>query len=215
MLRFGAATKLSLPAFRRNLATHALSTPAAGTYNLVEKIVQKYAVDLTPGSHVKSGDYVSIRPGTVMTHDNTGPVISKFGSIGATSIFNPDQVVFALDHDVQNKSAKNLEKYSKIESFARQHGIDFYPAGGGSGIRCWWRRGMRFRRRWRWRATRTRTCMGGGVFGYADCEDGCSGDLGDGPDVVADTGGGQGRVEGRAAQGRYGQRRHRGALRLL
>ncbi len=24
------------------------------------------------------------------------------------------------------------------------------------------------------------------MFGYADCEDGCSGDLGDGPDVVAD-----------------------------
>ncbi len=131
MLRFTAAPRLfAPPTVRRNLATHAAVNPATGTYNLVEKIVQKYAVDLSPGSHVKSGDYVSIRPGTVMTHDNTGPVISKFGSIGATSIFNPDQVVFALDHDVQNKSAKNLEKYSKIESFARQHGIDFYPAEG-------------------------------------------------------------------------------------
>ncbi|TKY90385.1 hypothetical protein EX895_000383 [Sporisorium graminicola] len=134
MLRFGAAARLSAPStLRRSLATHAAVNPASGTYNLVEKIVQKYAVDLTPGSHVKSGDYVSIRPGTVMTHDNTGPVISKFGSIGATSIYNPDQVVFALDHDVQNKSAKNLEKYSKIESFARKHGIDFYPAGRGIG----------------------------------------------------------------------------------
>lgn len=132
MLRFGAA-RLSTPSLRRSLATHAAINPATGTYNLVEKIVQKYAVDLSPGSHVKSGDYVSIRPGTVMTHDNTGPVISKFGSIGATSIYNPDQVVFALDHDVQNKSAKNLEKYSKIESFARKHGIDFYPAGRGIG----------------------------------------------------------------------------------
>ncbi len=77
-----------------------------------------------------------------MTHDNTGPVISKFGSIGATSIFNPDQVVFALDHDVQNKSAKNLEKYSKIESFAVSTGSISIRRGGGSGIRCWWRRGM-------------------------------------------------------------------------
>lgn len=133
MLRFGASRLSYASSLRRNLATHATANPASGTYNLVEKIVQKYAVDLTPGSHVKSGDYVSIRPGTVMTHDNTGPVISKFGSIGATSIYNPDQVVFALDHDVQNKSAKNLEKYSKIESFARKHGIDFYPAGRGIG----------------------------------------------------------------------------------
>jgi homoaconitate hydratase len=34
---------------------------------------------------------------------------------------------------VQNKSAKNLEKYSKIETFARQQGVDFYPAGRGIG----------------------------------------------------------------------------------
>lgn len=29
---------------------------------LVEKIVQKYAVDLAPGSKVHSGDYVMIKP---------------------------------------------------------------------------------------------------------------------------------------------------------
>jgi homoaconitate hydratase len=68
-----------------------------------------------------------------MTHDNTGPCISKFRSIGASKIRTPSQVVFALDHDVQNKSAKNLEKYSKIETFAREQGVDFYPAGRGIG----------------------------------------------------------------------------------
>ncbi|PWN50040.1 putative LYS4-homoaconitase precursor [Violaceomyces palustris] len=101
--------------------------------SFIEKVVQNYAVDLTPNSRVQAGDYVSIRPNVVMTHDNTGPVISKFSSIGATRIKNPEQVVFTLDHDVQNKSAKNLEKYSKIESFARKHGVDFYPAGRGIG----------------------------------------------------------------------------------
>ncbi|RPD77319.1 homoaconitase [Lentinus tigrinus ALCF2SS1-7] len=74
-----------------------------------------------------------IRPEHVMTHDNTGPVISKFKSIGATRIHNPKQLVFILDHDVQNKSAKNLAKYANIEAFARQHGVDFYPAGRGIG----------------------------------------------------------------------------------
>ncbi|EKM58473.1 uncharacterized protein PHACADRAFT_252820 [Phanerochaete carnosa HHB-10118-sp] len=68
-----------------------------------------------------------------MTHDNTGPVISKFKSIGATRIHNPKQVVFTLDHDVQNKSEKNLKKYATIEAFARIYGIDFYPAGRGIG----------------------------------------------------------------------------------
>ncbi|THV02804.1 homoaconitase [Dendrothele bispora CBS 962.96] len=74
-----------------------------------------------------------IRPEHVMTHDNTGPVISKFKSIGATKIHNPSQPVFTLDHDVQNKSPKNLAKYASIKDFARRHGVDFYPAGRGIG----------------------------------------------------------------------------------
>ncbi len=46
-------------------------------------------------------------------------------------IHNPRQPVFAIDHDIQNLSPENLGKYAKIESFAREHGIDFYPAGTG------------------------------------------------------------------------------------
>ncbi|KAG0697384.1 hypothetical protein DFH29DRAFT_811799 [Suillus ampliporus] len=100
---------------------------------IIEKVVQKYSVDLPNGKVVKAGDYVMIRPEHVMTHDNTGPVISKFKSIGATKIVDPRQTVFTLDHDVQNKSDKNLAKYATIEAFARTHGIDFYPAGRGIG----------------------------------------------------------------------------------
>lgn len=53
--------------------------------------------------------------------------------MGAKKIYNPRQPVFTLDHDVQNKSAKNLSKYAQIEQFAHTHGIDFYPAGRGIG----------------------------------------------------------------------------------
>jgi homoaconitate hydratase len=45
---------------------------------VIEKIVQKYAVGLPAGKQVKAGEYVMIRPEHGMTHDNTGPVISKF-----------------------------------------------------------------------------------------------------------------------------------------
>jgi homoaconitate hydratase len=48
-------------------------------------------------------------------------------------IQNPVQPVFTLDHDVQNKSSKNLAKYASIEEFARKYGIDFFPAGRGIG----------------------------------------------------------------------------------
>jgi homoaconitate hydratase len=60
-------------------------------------------------------------------------LLPRFKSIGATKFNNPRQPVFALDHDVQNKSEKNLEKYGKIEQFAKDHQVDFYPAGRGIG----------------------------------------------------------------------------------
>jgi homoaconitate hydratase len=100
---------------------------------LIEKIVQKFAVGLQPGQIVHSGDYISIRPAYVMTHDNTGAVIPKFKSIGAKKLADSRQVVLTLDHDIQNKSEKNLEKYKKIEEFSKTMGTDFYPAGRGIG----------------------------------------------------------------------------------
>ena len=100
---------------------------------LIEKIAQKFAVGLSPDHKIHSGDYIMIQPAYVMTHDNTGAVIPKFKSIGATQFFNPRQVVHTLDHDIQNKSEKNLEKYRKIEAFSNEMGADFYPAGRGIG----------------------------------------------------------------------------------
>src|SRR5256884_6518259 len=98
---------------------------------LVERIATRYAVGLEPGQLVPAGDFIAIRPKHVMTHDNTGAVIPKFKQIGATKIHDPAQPVFAIDHDIQNTTAESLGKYAKIEAFAREHGIDFYPAGTG------------------------------------------------------------------------------------
>ena len=100
---------------------------------LTEKIAQKYAVGLDKNHEVHAGDYLMIQPAYVMTHDNTGAVIPKFKSIGAKKLFNPRQVVNTLDHNVQDTSEKNLEKYKKIEDFAKSMGADFYPAGRGIG----------------------------------------------------------------------------------
>jgi homoaconitate hydratase len=68
-----------------------------------------------------------------MTHDNTSAVMSKFKGIGAKKIHDPKQLVFALDHDIQNQEESNLKKYRSIEAFAKEHGVDFYPAGSGIG----------------------------------------------------------------------------------
>ncbi|KAJ2797239.1 mitochondrial Homoaconitase, partial [Coemansia helicoidea] len=109
----------------------AFTAPRHGGQTLVEKIAQRHAVGLGDGELVRSGDFIAIRPRHIMTHDNTGAVIPKFQSIGATRLADPQQPVFALDHDIQNTSERNLAKYRGIEQFARTHGSRFYPAGRG------------------------------------------------------------------------------------
>lgn len=58
MFMLQLAARRRLPHFARAYATTSTSTPQT----LVEKIVQKYAVDLPAGTKVRSGDYVMIRP---------------------------------------------------------------------------------------------------------------------------------------------------------
>lgn len=101
--------------------------------NLTEKIVQRHSVGLDEGKILRSGDYVTISPYHCMTHDNSWPVALKFMSIGARKICDPKQIVMTLDHDVQNKSEANLQKYKQIEEFAKRQKVDFYPAGRGIG----------------------------------------------------------------------------------
>lgn len=101
--------------------------------NLIEKIAQRFAVVLPDGQTVRAGDFLSMRPAHVMTHDNTAAVIPKFKSMGATKMADSNQPVFALDHDIQNKSPENLAKYQLIETFAKRQGVAFFPAGRGIG----------------------------------------------------------------------------------
>ena len=99
---------------------------------IVEKIAQAHLAE-GPKRPLRTGDFVAIRPHRVMTHDNTSAVMKKFQTIGAKKVHNPRQLVFALDHDIQNKEDSNLHKYQAIEGFAKYHGVDFYPAGSGIG----------------------------------------------------------------------------------
>ncbi len=55
---------------------------------MVEKIAQKFAVGLEKGHEVHAGDYISIRPAYVMTHDNSGAVIPKFRNYRILRIHN-------------------------------------------------------------------------------------------------------------------------------
>ena len=99
---------------------------------IVEKISQTHMAE-GPSRPLRAGDFLSIRPNHVMTHDNTSAVMKKFKTIGATKVYDPAQPVFTADHDIQNTEESNLAKYRSMEAFAAQHAIDFYPPGTGIG----------------------------------------------------------------------------------
>lgn len=143
-LRLRAAPYSTSPALRQDAFRSQLDSAGASALpssletpsqpqTLTEKIIQRYSVGLAPGKKVKAGDYVTLKPQACMTHDNTWPVATKFMAIGASKIHDRNQIIFTLDHDVQNKSETNMSKYKKIEEFAGKHGIQFYPAGRGIG----------------------------------------------------------------------------------
>lgn len=96
---------------------------------LTEQIASAHAA----GGIARSGDYIQIRPRHVMTHDNTASVLSKFRSLGIDTIHDRTQPIIALDHDIQNTTPENLGSYARIEAFAREHNLAFYPAGTGIG----------------------------------------------------------------------------------
>src|SRR5207247_4080581 len=114
-----------------NISLAVTPTEKKTPQTLTEKIVQRYAVGLPEGMLVRSGNYISLAPEYCMSHDNTWPIALKWMSMGAKQVRNPKQLVFALDHDIQNKSESNLIKYQQIEAFAKKHDICFFPAGRG------------------------------------------------------------------------------------
>lgn len=99
---------------------------------IVEKIAQAHMTE-GPNRPLRAGDFLSIRPDHVMTHDNTAAVMKKFKAIGAQRVHHAAQPVFTADHDIQNTEESNLAKYHSMEAFAREQGIDFYPPGMGIG----------------------------------------------------------------------------------
>ncbi|ERF71882.1 Homoaconitase [Endocarpon pusillum Z07020] len=123
----------TVSAFHTNLQGPALPNIAPGRkvttpQTLTEKILQRYSVDLPKGKVVRSGDYVQIQPHRCLTHDNTWPVAMKFMSTGATKIKDPAQLVFALDHDVQNTSPSNLKKsWDRPPNHGKLLCVEFIP----------------------------------------------------------------------------------------
>ena len=101
---------------------------------IVEKIAQAPHGRRARARPLRAGDFLSIRPVHVMTHDNTSAVMKKFKAHRRETRARSHAAGFRRSITIsRTRTEANLAKYRAHRDFAREHGIDFYPAGTGIG----------------------------------------------------------------------------------
>ena len=78
------------------------------------------------------GAIVFHKPDIVLTHDNTVSIKKTFEKMGGKKVFDPDQLLIALDHNAPPTDIKLANIYHVIREFVKTEGIKkFYEVGRG------------------------------------------------------------------------------------
>lgn len=81
---------------------------------------------------VKPGEIITAKVDLCMTNDGTTHLnIDIFEKqLKAEKVFDPQKVVFIIDHNVPSESTKTAEVHKKMRVFAQKHEIPFYEGAG-------------------------------------------------------------------------------------
>ncbi|MEW5822508.1 MAG: 3-isopropylmalate dehydratase large subunit [Cyanobacteriota bacterium] len=81
---------------------------------------------------VKPDEIVMAKVDLAMSHENGDVVRKSFAEIGVEKVWDPDKIVFILDHRVPAESEKTATTHKALREFARKQGIKhFYDVGRG------------------------------------------------------------------------------------
>jgi 3-isopropylmalate/(R)-2-methylmalate dehydratase large subunit len=81
---------------------------------------------------VEPGDIVTARPDICLSHDNTAAIAKTFAKIGVERVFDPDRLVFILDHCTPAADSKHAENHKTIREFVKAHRVrNFYDINTG------------------------------------------------------------------------------------
>ncbi|MCX5816877.1 MAG: 3-isopropylmalate dehydratase large subunit [Proteobacteria bacterium] len=84
---------------------------------------------------VEPGEIIDARIDLALANDITAPLsLEEFDKVGAKKVFDPEKVVFVLDHFTPNKDILSAENCKKIREFSKKHGIRYCFEGGECGI---------------------------------------------------------------------------------
>jgi 3-isopropylmalate/(R)-2-methylmalate dehydratase large subunit len=86
------------------------------------------------GQDVRAGDVVVCTADCAMGNDGSTPMaLDYFEAMGGESVFDPQRIVFALDHYAPPPSTKTTELHQRMREFAVRHSIQVWEIGEGIG----------------------------------------------------------------------------------
>jgi len=98
---------------------------------ITEKILAAHAGK----DYVECGEIIEAKLDLCLANDITAPLsLEEFDKVGARRVFDPEKVVFVLDHFTPNKDIPSAENCKKIREFSKKYGIRHVYDGGACGI---------------------------------------------------------------------------------
>lgn len=98
-------------------------------------ITEKILAAHSGRDYVEPGEIIDANVDIVLANDITAPLsLEEFEKVGAKKVFDPEKVVFVLDHFTPNKDIISAENCKKIREFSKRHGIKHFYEGGRCGI---------------------------------------------------------------------------------
>lgn len=93
-------------------------------------LAEKILASKVGRKEVRPGQFINARVDLVLASELSGVLaIEEFEKIRGARIFDPQKVVFVMDHFTPAKDIKSAEIVKRCREFAREHGIRFYDVG--------------------------------------------------------------------------------------
>jgi 3-isopropylmalate/(R)-2-methylmalate dehydratase large subunit len=97
---------------------------------MAHTIAEKILAAKSGRAEVVPGEFIMARVDLVLASELSGVVaIEEFKKVKGATIFDPDKVVFVMDHFTPNKDIKSAEIVKECRAFAREYGIRFFDVG--------------------------------------------------------------------------------------
>ncbi len=98
---------------------------------ITEKILSAH-ID---GKKVRPGEFIRLHVDVALANDITAPIaIKEFEKSGIAKLYDPDRIVFVLDHFTPNKDIDSANQCKFVKNFARKYGINKFFDGGNCGV---------------------------------------------------------------------------------